>query len=336
MFIVGGIITILWTAVVYFYMPPDPIRAKGFTERERYIAVARLRTNNSGVRNTHFKVQQAVELFLDPAFWIMFSMAFLSMIAAGPVNAFLPIIIAGLGFNTLNTLLLTMPVGAVAGMMIVAATWTAYKVPRVRAWIILASELVTIMSSLLLWLLPRSSTGPLLFAVYTLAGFTAGWGVILGLSIANTAGYTKRMVISSVMYIGYCLGESFSTSAFNPATRILAKADNSTTRLVIGQFVGPLLFKPEDAPTFGPGFKAVLITASATAGLAVFYRYLCKWENAKRDKAGTMEAFEHAYEDDVTDRKVCFSDRRPEQGETCASHADVCFSRIPNSAMCTE
>lgn len=209
MFIVGGIMTILWTAVVYFYMPPDPIRAKGFTERERYIAVARLRTNNSGVRNTHFKVQQAVELFLDPKFWIMFSMAFLSMIAAGPVNAFLPIIVAGLGFNTLNTLLLTMPVGAVAGLMILAATWTAYKVPRVRAWIILASELVTIMSSVLLWRLPRSSTGPLLFAVYTLAGFTAGWGIILGLSIANTAGYTKRTVISSVMYIGYCLGKRF-------------------------------------------------------------------------------------------------------------------------------
>lgn len=58
---------------------------------------------------------------------------------------------------------------------------------------------------------------------------------------------------------------------------------------------------------YGPGFEAVLITAAVTAGLAVFYRYLCIWENRWRDKAGIMEAFEHAYEDDVTDRKVCFS-----------------------------
>lgn len=84
--------------------------------------------------------------------------------------------------------------------------------------------------------------------------------------------------------------------------------------------MGPLLFKPQDAPTFGPGFKAVLITASATAGLAVLYRYLCKWENNKRDKAGTLEAFEHAYEDDVTDRKVCFPNRRPRRPDLLLFH----------------
>ena len=206
MFIVGGIITILWSLVIFFYLPPDPIRARGFTERERYIAVARLRVNNSGVRNTHFKRQQALELFLDPHFWLIFSIAFLSMIAAGPVNAFIPIIIGGLGFNTLNTLLLTTPAGASAGLIILAATLAAYKLPRARTWIIFVSQLVTILSSLLLWLLPRSATGGLLYAVYTLAGFTGGWGVVMGLSIANTAGYTKRMVCSSAIYVGYCLG----------------------------------------------------------------------------------------------------------------------------------
>ena len=28
------------------------------------------------------------------------------------------------------------------------------------------------------------------------------------------------------------------------------------------------------------------------------------WENKKRDRTGTLEAFENAYEDDLTDRKV--------------------------------
>jgi len=67
------------------------------------------------------------------------------------------------------------------------------------------------------------------------------------------------------------------------------------------------LFKPQDAPVYGPGFEAVLATAAVTAGLAAFYRYLCIWENKRRDTAGVMEAFEHAYEDDVTDRKVSSS-----------------------------
>lgn len=209
MYIVGGILTIVWAFVVLFFMPPDPIRAKGFNERERYIAVARLRVNNAGVRNTHFKRQHVLELFVDEKFWIIFAMAFLSMIAAGPVNAFIPIIIAGFGFDTLNTLLLTMPAGAIAGIFILIATYCAYKIPRSRTYIIFVCQCITILSALLLWLLPRSERGALLFAVYILAGFTGGWGVIMGLSIANAAGYTKRQVSSSGIYVGYCLGELF-------------------------------------------------------------------------------------------------------------------------------
>ncbi len=42
------------------------------------------------------------------------------------------------------------------------------------------------------------------------------------------------------------------------------------------------------------------------AGLSIVYRFVCVWENKKRDKAGTAEAFEHAYEDDLTDKTVCW------------------------------
>lgn len=61
-------------------MPPDPIRAKGFSDRERYIAVARMRVNNSGVRNTHFKIGQVWELLLDLRFWLVFIMAFTMLV----------------------------------------------------------------------------------------------------------------------------------------------------------------------------------------------------------------------------------------------------------------
>jgi hypothetical protein len=70
-----------------------------------------------------------------------------------------------------------------------------------------------------------------------------------------------------------------------------------------GNFVGPLLFKLADAPAYAPGFIAVLITSLVAAFLAVVYRYVCIWENQKRDKTGTLEGFEHAYEDDLTDKR---------------------------------
>lgn len=103
-------------------MPPDPIRARGFTDRERYIAVARMRENNSGVRNRHFKAEQVWESLRDLKFWLVFSMAFLIMIANGPVSSFIPIIISGFGYNRLNSLLLTLPAGVVIGTIELAVS----------------------------------------------------------------------------------------------------------------------------------------------------------------------------------------------------------------------
>lgn len=84
MYIVAGSITVLWAFVILLLMPPDPIRAKRFSDRERYIAVARMRVNNSGVRNTHFKVEQMWELLKDVKFWLTFWMALTMLVANGP------------------------------------------------------------------------------------------------------------------------------------------------------------------------------------------------------------------------------------------------------------
>jgi hypothetical protein len=57
------------------------------------------------------------------------------------------------------------------------------------------------------------------------------------------------------------------------------------------------------APGYAPGFIITTITSIVAAVLAVVYRYVCLWENKRRDKKG-VEAFDHAYEDDLTDMKV--------------------------------
>jgi hypothetical protein len=208
MYLVAGSVTVLWSAVIYFLMPPDPVRAKGFAERERYIAVARMKTNNAGVRNTHFKMAHVLDAATDLRFWLAFSMSFLLMISNGPVSSFTPIIINGFGFTRLNSLLLTMPAGVVSGTIELFAPYLAYKIPRARTYIIFVCELGTVMASLLLWKLPRHSKGGLLIGVYFLPSFGGAYAVMMGLQIANTAGYTKRSVTSSGLFVGYCLGKS--------------------------------------------------------------------------------------------------------------------------------
>lgn len=203
-------------------------------------------------------------------------MSFLMMITNGPVSSFIPIIISSFGYSTLNSLLLTMPAGAIIGTIQLLAPYLAYKLPRSRCYIIVVCQTGTITASFLLWLLPRHEKGALLFACYILSSFGGGYAVLMGLQTANTAGYTKKSLTASGVFLGYCLGN----------------------------FVGPLLFKEKDAPKYEPGFRAVVGTAIAVMFLAVGYRLLCVWENARRDKTGIMEGFEHAYEDDLTDMKV--------------------------------
>lgn len=208
MYYFAGAITIVWGIVLWWVLPPDPVRAKGFTEREHYILVARLRSNNAGVRNTHLKVGQIVELLLDTKFWAVFGISFLSMIANAPISTFVPIIVNGMGFSRLNSLLLMMPCGAYAGTMQLLLPYLAYRFKNLRAWLVVVAQTGTILAALLLWLLPMNATGGLLFAVFILPSVGAGYAVLMGMVIANTAGYTKKTVASSGIYIGYCLGKS--------------------------------------------------------------------------------------------------------------------------------
>ncbi|KAK4939807.1 hypothetical protein LTR10_019980 [Elasticomyces elasticus] len=276
MYLFAGSITILWSVVVYYCLPPDPIRAKGFTEREHFIAVSRLQSNNSGVRNTHFKKEQMVELLGDLKFWIMFLMTFLSMFANAPVSTFTPLIISGFGFNTLNSLLLVVPVGFFTGTAELIIPFLAYKYPNIRTYLVAVAHLITVFAAILLWALPRHAIGGLMLGVVILPCFAAGYVIMLGLQIANTAGYTKRSLASSGIFVAYCLGN----------------------------FVAPLTFRSQDAPNYAPGLATVVATSLAVAALSIVYRFVCIRENRKRDQTGTLEAFDHAYEDDLTDKKI--------------------------------
>lgn len=204
MYLVAGSVTVIWGILIWFLLPPDPIRTRQFNEREKYIAVARLRSNNTGVRNTHLKTAQVWELLLDVKFWLIFATAFLAMIANGPISTFLPIIIESFGFSGLDSLLLIMPIGFYAGCMQLLLPYLAYKFRNIRSFLVILAQCGTVLSCFLLWLLPLHKKGGLLFACIILPSTGAGYAVLMGMQVANTAGYTKRTVASSGIFIGYC------------------------------------------------------------------------------------------------------------------------------------
>ena len=207
-------------------------------------------------------------------------------------SSFIPIIINDFGYSRLQSLLLTMPAGAIIGTVEITAPYLAYKYPGNRTYIIFVCQMGTVLAALLLWNLPRSATGGLLFACYILASFGGAYAVLMGIQTANTAGYTKKSVTASGIFLGYCLGMCSLCDIYL-----------SLTNDASGNFTGPLLFRVKDSPEYVPGFIAVVITSIIAALLSIVYRIVCMWDNKRRDKLGA-EAFDHAYEDDLTDMKV--------------------------------
>ncbi|KAL2831031.1 major facilitator superfamily domain-containing protein [Aspergillus pseudoustus] len=275
MFLFAGAVTILWSIVVLVFLPGDPTRARGFSPREAYIAVARLRTNNTGVRNLHFKASQILDALLDLRFWLVLAIALLTMIANGPQSTFQAIIVNSFGFSPLNSLLILMPFGFIIGTIQLVGPYLAYRYTNVRTYIVIACQCLTILSSLLLWFLPRSALGGLLVGVYFLGSFGGAYVVLMTIQVANTAGYTKRAFTSAGIFVAYS----------------------------VGNVVGPLLFVEQDAPRYISGWTIVVVTQAAAAVLALVYRCVCVWENRRRDRTGVLESYEHAFEDDLTDRK---------------------------------
>lgn len=238
----------------------------------------------------------------------------LSMIANAPLSTFSTIIVADLmGFSGLNSLLLTMPVGAFAGTSMLLCSWCAMRCRNARSYIYFGAQMVTVLSALLLWLLPSSAVGGLLFGLYILPGVGAGYSVLMGHQIANTAGYTKRSLAASGIFIGYCLGK-YCGRLLSTFLRISCYALSSLdirglvlTSRFAGNVVGPLVFRTQDKPGYDLGFIVVVITSIVAAFLGLAYRFICVWDNRKRDKVGVMEGFDDAFNDDLTDKKVRYT-----------------------------
>lgn len=288
MFLCAGGVTVLWSVAVLFLLPGDPTRATGFSERETYIAVSRLRSNNTGVRNVHFKLSQIGDALRDVRFWLIISIALLTMIANGPQSTFQAIIVNSFGFIPLVSLLLLMPFGFIIGTIQLVGPYLAYKYPNVRTYIVISCQGLTIMSSLLLWLLPRSALGGLLVGIYFLGSFGGAYVVLMIIQVANTAGYTKRAFTSAGIFIAYSLGN----------------------------VIGPLLFRERDAPQYVLGWTVVVVTQAVAVILTLVYRLVCISENKRRDKTGVLEGYDHAFEDDLTDRKVCC-----QEAKHCDTHS---------------
>ena len=95
------------------------------------------------------------------------------------------------------------------------------------------------------------------YICYLLTGpYNAAFVLILSLQIANTAGHTKKVVTSAVLFLGYCTGN----------------------------IAGPFFYLTKQAPTYELGIWSMIVSHLLEAVVLCILWYILSKENKRRDR----------------------------------------------------
>ncbi|KAJ7217865.1 MFS general substrate transporter [Mycena pura] len=265
-FLFIGLLTVVFSPVVYFILPDSPIKARFLNHEEKVIAIERLRANNQGTETKIWKWDQVLEVLLDIKTYLWFALLFLCAVPSGGIGAFGPLIIQGFGFNQFDTILFNIPFSAFQVILTISAATISTKI-KLKWPVIFAASLPPIGGAAALFVLGRSTElrGKLLACYYVLSFFTALQPMLYTWSSQNTAGHTKKTCTTGVVFVAQCAGN----------------------------ILGPLVYRTQDKPYYKPGLVCDLVCwillSFFTLVTAAYLAFLNKRHAARRVALGKAE-----------------------------------------------
>lgn len=104
--------------------------------------------------------------------------------------------------------------------------------------------------------LPLEQTGGKLFGVFIFGAYAAAFPLSLSMIASDVAGYTKKTVVSGILFLAYCAGN----------------------------IAGPQVFLEREAPLYRTGCNTYIISLClGILTIAVLRQYM-DWENKRRDR----------------------------------------------------
>ncbi|OTA99803.1 hypothetical protein M426DRAFT_16123 [Hypoxylon sp. CI-4A] len=254
-FLIFGAVTILYGGFMFYYLPDSPLNARWLSEKDRALAIERVRSNRTGVENHVWKWSQFKEAILDVQCWILAATSFLDDIPAGGVGSFGSIVVKGFGYSALYSTLLLVPLGVIQAICILFGGFMTRRFKNIRTLLIAGCQVPALIGAVLLYTLPRENQRGLLGSYYVVQTHGIVNTLTTSLVTSNFAGYTKKATASAMMYVAYC----------------------------VGQVVAPQLFLPDEAPEYKSAFLAAFICFALCIILSITLRFYLIWENKRRD-----------------------------------------------------
>ncbi|KAF7375381.1 MFS general substrate transporter [Mycena sanguinolenta] len=221
MIITGGI-TFFVSLLFWFLFPDSPTTAWFLTPQERTLAIVRIKVNQTGVENKHFKKEQFIEALTDPKTWLFALFSALTNIPNSLTNQ-RPLIVNSFGFTVLQTTLLTCVDGGIEIITIFTGVTVAARTGQ-RAYTAFVWKIPEVLGAILINALPWSNKIGLLCSLWITGVGTTGFGIIVLSWVSSvTAGHTKRITTNALMVIGFGIGNACQHAVqqqYKPRNRI--------------------------------------------------------------------------------------------------------------------
>ncbi|OTB02239.1 hypothetical protein M426DRAFT_199882 [Hypoxylon sp. CI-4A] len=275
MFLLFGLITIVVGILAVIFLPDSPMKSR-LTHEEKLWAIERLRENQTGIENKHFKIYQVRDCFTDPQTWLIALITITSSIPNGAVSSYQATIIKGFGYTSKQTALLSIPSGIISCIAVISAGLASARFNARGPVLIVLLLIGGILGGSLLAFSDRTNKGALLTGNYLTNVIGAGLPMLYSYSAANYAGHTKKVTMNAVLLISFCLGN----------------------------IIGPLTFRDADKPEYLPAKIVVVASTAVALVFTVVLMTYYTWENKRRDRVSQdIEHEENSEFFDLTDRE---------------------------------
>ncbi|KAE8231546.1 hypothetical protein CF326_g3432 [Tilletia indica] len=237
MFLIFGAITILWGLLLFVVLPGEPASTKHLSERERLIAIERIRESRTGLSDRRFKVDQMFAAFKDPRSWLFCLLSMCSSIANGGTSNFGSAIIRSFGFNAEKTALVGMSTGGSEVVLIVIccliSVYTKTRViPGVLAFVL------AIVGAAMVVALPKAEQVSRMAGYCLVFAFPVGLLFVFAWMANSVSGSTKKITMNAMVQIAYCTGNAIGPQTFRAKD---APAYTSAKITIMSMFIVCLL-----------------------------------------------------------------------------------------------
>lgn len=254
MFLVLGLVTLLVGVFVLLFVPDTPMDAKFLQNEEKVALLEHIKINQTGIDNRNFHAGQIIEGLLDPGCWCIFIILLLQNCGSGVITAYSATVLTSFGYTPKESALLNMPSGLVN--IVFTLLFAFYVRYGGKRWIVnVFAGCLAVTGACLLSFLPNSNRAGLLVGMYIINVLPGASSLGFQWITCNTAGHTKR---------------TYATAGVGAA-------------FAIGNIIGPLTFRAQDAPAFQPAKETLIATWSLSIFVAVAAYLYYSMTNRSRD-----------------------------------------------------